>query len=111
MSRYYVDPDAVRGDPELPKRVYQSYFYKKTPGHNPFLINRWFVPASDPDEAVLDPFEFDLNQKALLGVFHTSKHDGKTIRLHRTSRRIRRSQQCMRESQFPRWPEIPIIGL
>jgi hypothetical protein len=54
MQREYYDPHTG-------KRVPQSYFYSRTPGHNPLLINRHIKTASAPSvNPPKDPFEANM---------------------------------------------------
>jgi len=67
-------------------KVPQSYYYRRTPGHNPLLVNHWIVPAeADPEplrEQTALQQNFDLKRPAEIAsrTFHTSprKPGGKT---------------------------------
>jgi len=69
-----------------PVKIPQSYYYRRTPGHNPLLVNHWIVPA--PDEPPPAPAQSVMQQnidtrrtnEIANRTFHTSprKPGGKT---------------------------------
>ena len=96
MQREYFDP-------RTGKRVRQSYFYSRTPGHNPLLINRHIekstAPPLGPDE---NPFE--ANMQTIPGapwVFYTSAR--KTSDPAEAWQLVRSSQQPIEPSVGETW--------
>lgn len=41
-------PPGSKHQGEKPPLVHQSYYYSRTPGHNPLLVDHWIVPESAP---------------------------------------------------------------
>jgi hypothetical protein len=68
-------------------KVPQWYYYRRTPGHNPLLVNHWIVPAEADSEPMGEqtPMQQNLDLKRPAEItsrtFHTSprKPGGKTI--------------------------------
>ncbi len=84
MQRRYDKP-VTDGEP-----LWQGYFYSRTAGHNPLLLNHWVVKRSKPEGAVSDPdlvfddnLNMDVSPKDALH-FLTSGSDGGGRRLGRS---------------------------
>ena len=53
--------DGQRNQDHAP--VHQSEFYKRTPGHNPFLISKWIIPRETPLPPLENESAFSANLK------------------------------------------------
>lgn len=83
LWRCYDGRDFILETNASPMRIPQWYYYRRTPGHNPLLVNHWIIPSTKPIQSASDESLFhqnmDLNrvQDIEAGVFQTTGAKGK----------------------------------
>jgi len=48
LWRSYEGKDFILADTNTMEKVPQHYYYQRTPGHNPLLVNHWIVKSEEP---------------------------------------------------------------
>jgi hypothetical protein len=83
LWRWYNGNDFILAPGSPPTRIPQWYYYRRTPGHNPLLVNNWVVTNSSAAAAVapgLTAFQQNLDfrrtDEAEGRFFHTTRPDG-----------------------------------
>lgn len=83
LWRWYDGNDFILESGSPPTRIPQWYYYRRTPGHNPLLVNNWVVTNASAAAAV-DPsltafqqnLDFRRTTEAEGRYFHTTRPDG-----------------------------------
>ena len=85
LQRVYTDLLKVKGT----CRINQSWFFRRTPGHQPLLVDHWLqeiLPPPESPESLNDVLDENLDHQsanALEFLAHTAGKNGKLKRWHR----------------------------